>query len=57
MQRLDEGDSDNEYVESPATSEPEGDLSDEDDAELLEQVFEGTYGSPFKFRKCLDPAE
>ena len=45
-------DSDHEYVESPATSEPEGDSSDE---ELLEHIFEGLYSSPFT--KRLDPAE
>ena len=45
-------DSDHEYIESLAMSEPEGDSSDE---ELLEHVFEGVYSSPFT--KRLDPAE
>ena len=64
MQRMDEGvglaeatppDSDYEYIES--TSEMEGGSSDEDDAELLKQVLEGVYSSPFELRKRLDPAE
>ena len=37
-------DSDHEYIESLAMSEPEGDSSNE---ELLEHVFEGVYSSPF----------
>ena len=37
-------DSDHEYIESLATSKPEGDSSNE---ELLEHVFEGVYSFPF----------